>query len=83
MSRKPRKMQKQPKLWQLMPVPILLLSSACALVGIEPAETPRPQADFCTLYEPVSYDSELDTPETVAQVEPNNARWLVVCDTNP
>jgi len=66
-----------------MPVPILLLSSACALVGIEPVpvEPLPPKADFCTLYEPVSYDSELDTPETVAQIEPNNARWLAVCET--
>lgn len=73
-------MQKQPKLWQLMPVPILLLLSACAHVLTEPVETPRPQADFCTLYEPVSYDSVKDTAETVAQIEPNNAKWLVLCD---
>lgn len=71
-------LKKRMKLLLLLPAPILLSLSACALVGT--AQDAAPTSDFCGLYEPVSYDSTLDTQETVAQTEKNNAKWLAVCD---
>jgi|694.fasta_scaffold25726_2 hypothetical protein len=53
---------------------ILPLSSGCAHVSTVP------DSEFCRLVEPISYDSVKDTPETVAQVERLNAKWLVLCD---
>lgn len=83
--RKPRKKRKPRKntmkLWQLLPVPILLLSSACALGSTAPAPMqPIRTHNLCRLTAPMTYDSVADSPETVAQVEAFNAVWLSLCE---
>ncbi|MCL2673466.1 MAG: hypothetical protein FWF01_03685 [Alphaproteobacteria bacterium] len=48
-----------------------VLSSAC---------TTDISGDFCLIYEPVYMDYERDTPETVRQVDRNNAVYFVMCE---
>jgi hypothetical protein len=38
-----------------------------------------PVDTFCTSYIPVSYSAARDTPETVRQVQENNAVWKSLC----
>lgn len=76
-----RKWLNRMRLPLLLPAPILLFLTGCELVSIGRGAQPiPPTSDFCTLFVPVSYDSTKDTPETVAQIEPLNAKWLALCD---
>lgn len=40
---------------------------------------PVPVDTFCTSYIPVTYSASRDTPETVRQVQENNAVWKKLC----
>jgi hypothetical protein len=50
-----------------------ILLTGCA------TSTSAPQSDFCLIYEPVYVDRTLDTPETLQQVDRNNAAYEAVC----
>jgi hypothetical protein len=52
-----------------------LIGTAGALASC----TPRPVDTFCTSYIPVNYSAARDTPETVRQVQENNAVWRSLC----
>lgn len=60
-------------------LPLMLLSllplSGCAHVSTDPVAS-----EFCKIAEPISYDSDHDTAETIAQVETHNLRWIAVCE---
>lgn len=38
------------------------------------------RSDYCRIAAPISYDSTRDTPETVAQIEAHNSKWVCVCE---
>lgn len=40
-------------------------------------------SEYCSIAEPITYDSKADTPETVQQVEAHNSKWACVCGTPP
>lgn len=72
-----RKMSPKLKLLLMLPSPILLLSSGCALVSTKPV---APISEFCRVVDPITYDSRVDSADTVAQIEALNAKWLALCD---
>lgn len=37
-------------------------------------------SDYCKIAEPISYDADLDSPETVAEIEKHNSQWVCVCE---
>jgi hypothetical protein len=38
------------------------------------------EGDYCRIAKPIYYDYEKDTPETVAQIERHNSRFVCVCE---
>lgn len=59
-------------------LPILSAMSACA-----PGSTGvKSVSEYCRIAEPISYDGEADTPETVQQVEAHNSKWACVCEND-
>ena len=61
-------------LWLL---PTLLGTSACAT-----GSTGLVVSDYCRIAAPISYDVTKDTPETVAEVEAHNSKWVCVCEND-
>lgn len=62
-----------------MLLPILFATSACENVS----DVVRPtvvEGDYCRIAKPIYYDYEKDTPETVAQIERHNSRFVCVCE---
>lgn len=57
----------------------LLVISACesASVAVPP---PAIEGDYCRIATPIYYDVDKDTPETVAQIEKHNSKWVCVCE---
>jgi len=49
------------------------------IAGVLASCTPVPVDTFCTSYIPVNYSAAKDTPETVRQVQENNAVWRSLC----
>lgn len=47
-----------------------VLVSACAPTVVD---------TYCTSYTPVAYSATKDTPETVRQIQENNAVWRRLC----
>jgi hypothetical protein len=39
-----------------------------------------PVNNYCVVASTISYDSRADTPETVAQIEAHNSRWVCLCE---
>ena len=37
-------------------------------------------SDYCRIAKPIAYDGAKDTPETAAEIEVHNSRWVCVCD---
>ena len=66
---------RQRSLWTLT---ILLVLTGCAgaLTGTEIV------GDYCRIAVPITYDSKVDTPDTVTQIETHNSRWACVCDND-
>ena len=50
--------------------------SGCAIgsTGLAPASS------YCAISRPIGYDSKADTPETVAQIEAHNSKFVCVCE---
>lgn len=60
----------------------LKLLKKCALIflmtGLN-ACTTNIDGDFCLIYEPIYADYEQDTPETIIQIDKNNAVYDEMC----
>lgn len=57
--------------WKMSLIAIVgVLVSGCAPAVVD---------TYCTNYTPVSYSASKDTPETVRQVQENNAVWVALC----
>lgn len=56
----------------------LSVMSGCAhdLTGVDTV------SEYCRIAEPITYDSEADTPETVRQIEKHNSQWACVCESD-
>lgn len=67
---------------QKMLLGLVILSglSGCAggLIAGEPKVTVI--SDYCKIAAPISYDSKVDSPETVAAVEKHNSQWVCLCE---
>lgn len=59
--------------------PILCTTSIIAIAGVLASCTPIPVDTFCINYQPVTYSASQDTPETVRQVQGNNAVYKRLC----
>ena len=63
------------KLWLL---PMLIALSGCVHGSTAPAVV----SDYCRIAEPISYDTERDSAETVAEIEKHNSKWVCVCEND-
>lgn len=53
------------------------------VIEVEDVPAQLKQAPFCDTYKPVRW-SQLDTPETIAQIKADNAVWTALgCATDP
>lgn len=60
-----------------------LLLTPFALSGcVHGSTAPGVISDYCRIAKPISYDGERDTPETVAEVEEHNSKWVCVCESD-
>lgn len=60
----------------LLGLMILSATSGCAHVS-----TPPPAINaYCVVAKPIRYNSKLDTPTTVAEVEAHNSTWVCLCE---
>lgn len=64
------------KLNKLWPLPILFVMSGCVHGSTAPAVV----SDYCRIAKPISYDTERDSAETVAEIEEHNSKWVCVCE---
>ena len=55
---------------------ILIGVTACASVSTPPQMANQ----YCAVAAPIRYDSRLDRPETVAQIEKHNSVWVCLCE---
>ena len=51
------------------------------MIGLS-ACTTNINGDFCLIYEPIYADYEHDTPETIIQIDRNNAVYDEMCELN-
>ena len=51
----------------------------CATSGCVTGST-GPLNSYCVVASTISYDTRADTPETVAQIEAHNSRWVCLCE---
>lgn len=59
---------------------MLWKTSLIATVGVLVSACAQTVVDtYCTSYTPVAYSATKDTPETVRQVQENNAVWRKLC----
>lgn len=62
-----------------------LLMTGCQTLGTGPTAAPAKIGDpsaarFCVIYDPISYDSGMDSAETVNAVRRMNAAYDEICD---
>ena len=67
------------KLKLLWFLPILTVLNGCA-TGLTAVEPTRLISDYCRIAKPITYDTTKDTPDTVAQIEEHNSKWVAVCE---
>jgi len=61
----------------LLLLPTLSVISACAHVS-----TPPPANSYCAVAKPIRYNSKIDSPKTVAQIEAHNSAWVCLCEAD-
>ena len=66
------------KLKLLLPPLTLFATSGCATVSTAPATV----SEYCRIAQPIGYDSEKDTPETVADIERHNSIFACICEAD-
>lgn len=59
----------------LLGLTIMTATSGCAHVSTTP-----PANSYCAIAKPIRYDSRIDRPATVAQIEEHNSTWACLCD---
>lgn len=60
----------------LLGLMILSATSGCAHVS-----TTQPAINsYCAIAQPMRYNSRLDSPATVAQIEAHNSTWVCLCE---
>lgn len=64
------------KLRMLSALPILFAMSGC-VAGLTEAEV---KGDYCRIAKPITYDTTVDTPDTVRQIEQHNSEFVCVCE---
>lgn len=66
--------------WRNTPLSLLIL---LALSGCAHVSTPPPaSSSYCSIAKPISYNSKVDRPETVAQIEAHNSVWVCLCEAD-
>lgn len=60
----------------LLGLTILSATSGCATVST----TPPAANSYCAVAKPIRYDSRVDRPATVAQIEAHNSVWACLCE---
>lgn len=61
--------------------PLLGLMILSATSGCVHVSTTPPAADtYCAIAKPIRYDSRIDRPATVAQIEEHNSIWACLCE---
>lgn len=56
----------------------LSATSGCAHVSTDPV----PLNNYCSIAQPIYYNSKVDTPDTVQQIEKHNSKWACVCESD-
>ena len=68
------------KLRVLLGLSILSGLSGCAGGLIEGETKVTVVSEYCKIAAPISYDSKVDSPETVAAIEKHNSQWVCLCE---
>lgn len=55
-----------------------LALSACAHGSTAPVIV----SEYCEIAGPITLDSEVDSPETIAAIEKHNSKWACVCEND-
>lgn len=66
------------KLNKQWPYLILFALTGCANGLTAPATI----SDYCQIAKPISYDTKIDSRETVAEIENHNSKWVCVCEND-
>lgn len=56
----------------------LFALTGCAIGSTAPAVV----SDYCRIAKPISFDTKIDSPETVAEIEEHNSKWVCVCEND-
>jgi hypothetical protein len=62
------------------PIWPFLLLTLLGTSGCATDSTALVVSDYCRIAKPIAYDGAKDTPETVAEIEAHNSRWVCVCE---
>ena len=54
----------------------LIATSACV------TDSTAVVGDYCRIARPISYNTQLDTAETVKEIETHNSQWVCVCEND-
>lgn len=60
----------------LLGMTILSATSGCAHVST----TPLAINSYCAVAQPIRYNSKLDSPATIEQIETHNSVWVCLCE---
>ena len=61
---------------RLLALLTLFAISGCAIGSTAPAAI----SDYCRIAKPISYDTSVDSPETVRAIEVHNSQYVCVCE---
>lgn len=65
---------RKPRLLSLLLILCVMSGCVDALTGAEIT------GDYCRIALTITYDSKVDTTETVSQIEAHNSKWACVCE---
>ena len=57
---------------------ILIVTSGCVTASTDPA----PANSYCSIAQPIGYDSTTDSAETVKAIEAHNSQWICICEAD-
>lgn len=66
-------------IWRSMSTLLLTVSATSACVH---GSTPPPVNSYCAVAQPIRYNSKLDSPDTVKQIEAHNSRYVCLCEND-
>ena len=57
---------------------ILSVTSGCVTASTDPV----PANSYCSIAQPIGYDSTTDSAETMKAIEAHNSQWICICEAD-